>query len=137
VRRAKSVLLRYVVCSIAGQEMRFESAGKTLAVRLELPAEPPRAYAVFADWFRCGKDIAAASRVSHALTREGIAVLRFDFTGLGSSDGDFGNAGFSSTVADLVAAADHLRATREAPALVVRHSLGARPCSPRPGASQR
>ena len=106
------------------REIHFESGGHRLAGRLEKPDEPPRAYAVFAHCFSCGKDVAAASRISRALTRDGIAVLRFDFTGLGNSEGDFGNAGFSSNVQDLVAAANHLREADQAPALLVGHSLG-------------
>lgn len=106
------------------RELRFESNGHQLAGRLELPESPPRAFSVFAHCFTCGKDIAAASRIARALTREGIAVLRFDFTGLGNSDGDFGNAGFSSNVQDLLAAARHLRMHEHAPQLLVGHSLG-------------
>lgn len=98
--------------------------GSRLAARLDLPPGPPRAYAVFAHCFTCSKDIFAASRISQALAGRGIAVLRFDFTGLGASEGEFANTNFSSNVADLVAAADHLRATRAAPALLVGHSLG-------------
>lgn len=98
--------------------------GDTLAARLERPDTPARAYALFAHCFTCGKDIAAASRISKALTEHGIAVLRFDFTGLGSSDGDFANTHFSSNVDDLVAAADHLRAHFAAPTLLIGHSLG-------------
>ena len=109
---------------MTSQEIRFPSGPHHLSGRLERPDETPRAFALFAHCFTCGKDIAAASRISRALTREGLAVLRFDFTGLGNSDGDFGNAGFSSNVADLVAAADFLRAHHEAPALLVGHSFG-------------
>ncbi len=98
--------------------------GQELAARLELPDAPPAAYAVFAHCFTCSKDVAAASRVSRALRDRGFGVLRFDFTGLGNSDGDFANTNFSSNVADLVAAAEHLRATRGVPALLVGHSLG-------------
>jgi putative redox protein len=98
--------------------------GSRLAARLELPPGPPRAYAVFAHCFTCSKDIFAAARIAQALAARGIAVLRFDFTGLGSSEGEFANTNFSSNVADLVAAADHLRATRAAPTLLVGHSLG-------------
>ncbi len=83
-----------------------------------------RAYAVFAHCFTCSKDIAAASRISRALVARGIAVLRFDFTGIGNSEGDFANSNFTSDVADLVAAARHLRATKRAPALLIGHSLG-------------
>src|SRR5688572_6349915 len=85
------------------------SLGHELAAWLDLPAGPPRAYVVFAHCFTCGKDVAAASRISAGLRGEGLAVLRFDFTGLGSSEGEFANTDFSSNVADLVAAADMLR----------------------------
>ncbi|WP_129663625.1 bifunctional alpha/beta hydrolase/OsmC family protein [Phytoactinopolyspora endophytica] len=100
------------------------TGGEALAGRLELPASQPRAAALFAHCFTCGKDVVAASRISHALTELGIAVLRFDFTGLGESDGEFANATFSSNTADLVRAADHLRITLAAPSLLVGHSLG-------------
>lgn len=98
--------------------------GHELAARLELPPETPRAYALFAHCFTCGKDSLAAARISRALVAHGIAVLRFDFTGLGASGGEFSNTNFSSNVADLVRAADHLRAGFAAPALLVGHSLG-------------
>lgn len=100
------------------------SQGETLVGKLELPDGPPDMYALFAHCFTCGKDVLAASRISRALAEHGIAVLRFDFTGLGSSDGDFANTNFSSNVADLVAAADHLRDEHGAPSLLVGHSLG-------------
>ncbi len=98
--------------------------GDTLAARLDRPDTPARAYALFAHCFTCGKDIAAASRIARTLAAHGIAVLRFDFTGLGSSDGDFANTHFSSNVDDLVAAADHLREHFAAPSLIIGHSLG-------------
>ena len=105
--------------------VEFEGAfGDTLAARLDRPDTPARAYALFAHCFTCGKDIAAASRIARSLTEHGIAVLRFDFTGLGSSDGDFANTDFQSNVDDLVAAADFLRETRSAPAILIGHSLG-------------
>ena len=88
--------------------------GQILAGRLDRPAGPVKAYALFAHCFTCGKDIFAASRIASALTQAGIAVLRFDFTGLGASEGEFGNAGFSSNVADLLAAADYLKTTYQA-----------------------
>jgi uncharacterized OsmC-like protein/pimeloyl-ACP methyl ester carboxylesterase len=100
------------------------SRGATLAARLDLPADAPVAYALFAHCFTCSKNTLAASRVSAALAERGIAVLRFDFTGLGQSGGDFANTDFSSNVGDLLAAAEHLRATGRAPALLVGHSLG-------------
>ena len=100
------------------------SLGATLAARLELPEGEPCAYALFAHCFTCGKDVLAASRICKALTEYGIAVLRFDFTGLGGSGGDFGNTDFSSNIEDLVLAADHLRTTHAAPTLLIGHSLG-------------
>jgi len=98
--------------------------GEELSARLELPGATPRAYAIFAHCFTCGKDSTAAVRVSRALAACGVAVLRFDFTGLGKSGGDFADTNFSSNVADLVAAAEFLRIHFEAPALLVGHSLG-------------
>src|SRR6516164_10893262 len=106
---------------------KFQFAGEgghQLAAALELPDGEPSAYALFAHCFTCGKDTLAAKRISVALAARGIAVLRFDFTGLGSSEGDFANSTFSSNVADLVHAADHLRQARKAPAILIGHSLG-------------
>lgn len=106
---------------------RFQFTGEgghDLAAALELPDGAPAAYALFAHCFTCGKDALAAKRIAVALAAKGIAVLRFEFTGLGSSEGDFANSTFSSNVADLVRAADHLRETRKAPSLLIGHSLG-------------
>ena len=106
---------------------RFQFAsteGHKLAAALDLPDRKPLAYALFAHCFTCGKDVLAAKRIAVALATRGIAVLRFDFTGLGSSEGDFANSTFSSNVTDLVRAADHLRESRSAPALLIGHSLG-------------
>jgi uncharacterized OsmC-like protein/pimeloyl-ACP methyl ester carboxylesterase len=100
------------------------SEGHQLAAALDLPEREPVAYALFAHCFTCGKDVLAAKRIALALAARGIAVLRFDFTGLGSSEGDFANSTFSSNVADLVRAADHLRETRKSPAILIGHSLG-------------
>jgi uncharacterized OsmC-like protein/pimeloyl-ACP methyl ester carboxylesterase len=100
------------------------SEGQQLAAALDTPEVEIHAYALFAHCFTCGKDGLAAKRIAVALSARGIAVLRFDFTGLGSSEGDFANSTFSSNVADLVRAADHLRQTRTAPALLIGHSLG-------------
>lgn len=107
------------------ERIEFTGAlGETLAARLDRPDTPARAYALFAHCFTCGKDSAAANRISRALTSHGIAVMRFDFTGLGASGGDFANTHFSSNVDDLVAAADFLRETRAAPSILIGHSLG-------------
>jgi uncharacterized OsmC-like protein/fermentation-respiration switch protein FrsA (DUF1100 family) len=99
-------------------------AGHQLAARLDLPDGAPRAHALFAHCFTCGKDVNAASRLAAALAGEGIATLRFDFTGLGGSDGEFANTGFASNVADLLAAARHMRELGRAPAILIGHSLG-------------
>ena len=100
------------------------SEGQQLAAALDLPEREPLAYALFAHCFTCGKDVLAAKRIAEALAAKGIAVLRFDFTGLGSSEGDFANSTFSLNVGDLVRAADHLRETRKSPAILIGHSLG-------------
>jgi putative redox protein len=100
------------------------SQGSRLAARLELPDDEPRACALFAHCFTCGKDVVAAARISRALTEFGIAVLRFDFTGLGGSGGDFGNTGFTSNVEDLWLAADHLRTSFAPASILIGHSLG-------------
>ena len=107
------------------ERFQFEGeGGHLLAASLDLPEQAPRAYALFAHCFTCGKDVLAAKRIAAALAAKGIAVLRFDFTGLGSSEGEFANSTFSSNVADLVHAADHLRGTKQAPAILIGHSLG-------------
>ncbi|SDG18727.1 putative redox protein [Lentzea fradiae] len=98
--------------------------GHTLAGRLELPEGDPVATAVFAHCFTCGKDSVAATRIARELASHGVAVLRFDFTGLGQSDGDFANTTFTSNVDDLVCAATHLRDTIGAPSVLIGHSLG-------------
>ncbi len=110
--------------------IKFEFAnaqGQVLAGLLETPASgrpEDWQFAVFAHCFTCGKDIAAATRISRGLAARGIAVLRFDFTGLGGSDGDFANTNFSSNVGDLLAAAKALEERHSAPSLLVGHSLG-------------
>jgi uncharacterized OsmC-like protein/alpha/beta superfamily hydrolase len=105
--------------------IRFPGAsGAALAARLDGPLAPPLAYVLFAHCFTCTKEAKAAAYISEALAEAGLAVLRFDFTGLGGSEGDFANTNFSSNVADLLAAADWLRRERRAPAILVGHSLG-------------
>jgi len=109
---------------IGSRKIEFPgSAGSNLAARLDLPVEP-RAFALFAHCFTCGKDAFAAPRIADALTARGIAVLRFDFTGIGGSEGDFANTNFSSNIQDLIAAADYLRKNHAAPSLLIGHSLG-------------
>jgi len=99
-------------------------SGIELAAALELPIKPIKYYALFAHCFSCGKDIIAASRISRSLASIGIAVLRFDFTGLGSSDGDFENTNFSGNIEDIISAVNFLRDHYEAPQLLIGHSLG-------------
>ena len=111
--------------AVKRNKVEFESNGIKLAGLLESSdSDAVRAYALFAHCFTCSKDIAAASRISRALVALGYTVLRFDFTGLGNSDGDFSNTNFSSNVEDLVAAADFLRSEFQAPQLLIGHSLG-------------
>ena len=99
--------------------------GPTLGGQLELPTgRPPRAFALFAHCFTCTKNIRAAVTISRALAQQGIGVLRFDFTGLGESDGDFADTNFSSNVDDLVAAGRYLSEAHEAPSILIGHSLG-------------
>lgn len=103
----------------------LNSRNERLAARLDLPEdEQPIAYALFAHCFTCTKNIKAAVNISAALNREKIAVLRFDFTGQGQSEGDFADTNFSTNVADLVAAADFLAREHQAPQIIIGHSLG-------------
>lgn len=107
------------------ERITFPSAsGVALAARLDTPETKHVATALFAHCFTCSKDIVAARRIAARLAMEGIAVLRFDFTGLGHSQGEFANTDFSSNVADLQAAADYLASRDMAPALLIGHSLG-------------
>ncbi|MGQ0804162.1 MAG: alpha/beta hydrolase family protein [Actinomycetota bacterium] len=107
------------------ERLWFEgSAGDRLDARLDLPAGDVRAYALFAHCFTCSKETAAATQITRGLVDQGIGVLRFDFTGLGSSEGDFANTNFSSNIEDLVRAADMLRHRHAAPKVLVGHSLG-------------
>jgi putative redox protein len=98
--------------------------GEKLAALMDLPLGKPNAFALFAHCFTCGKDNLTAKRISERLALSGIGVLRFDFTGLGTSDGEFADTHFSSNVDDLVAAADYLRKSYGMPAILIGHSLG-------------
>jgi uncharacterized OsmC-like protein/alpha/beta superfamily hydrolase len=108
------------------QKITFRNKeGKTLAGRLEMPADRhPHNFAIFAHCFTCNKNLLAVKNISRALTANGFAVLRFDFTGLGESEGDFEDTNFSGNVSDLVAAASFLEETYKTPTLLVGHSLG-------------
>lgn len=107
------------------EQYNFQSHdGETLSGRLETPDGDIKAYAVFAHCFTCTKDFVASRSIAGALAKRGIATLRFDFTGLGNSEGDFGNTNFSSNVQDLIAAAKSLDETHQAPKLLIGHSLG-------------
>ena len=121
--RDGSAILRVVSARIE----RIEFAGSqaaSLAARLDLPAGPPRGFAVFAHCFTCSKDLRAATCIATHLTQSGFGVLRFDFTGLGASEGEFSNTNFSSNVDDLIAAAAWLREHHDPPQLLIGHSLG-------------
>ena len=99
--------------------------GQDLAARLDLPPDgEPKAYALFAHCFTCSKDLKAARNIAQALTQAGLGVLRFDFTGLGQSEGDFADTHFSSNVEDLLDAAAFLADAYAAPQLLIGHSLG-------------
>ncbi len=104
-------------------KVTFQGSQGELVGLLTRP-ESPKAYVLFAHCFTCGKDVKAASYISRALAELGFAVLRFDLTGLGGSDGAFANTHFSSNVEDLIAAADFLRDEYQAPQVVIGHSFG-------------
>ncbi len=107
------------------QRVDFDgSQGAKLSARLDMPAGIIKAYAIFAHCFTCSKDLHATKRISAELANQGIAVLRFDFTGLGNSKGDFASTNFSSNKEDLLVAANYLREHFEAPSLLIGHSLG-------------
>ena len=107
------------------ESVNFTGAlGDTLAARIDSPTGPIRGYALFAHCFTCSKDLAAARHIAAGLAEHGIAVFRFDFTGLGHSEGEFANTTFASNVDDLVAAADFMRQDHQAPTILVGHSLG-------------
>lgn len=108
------------------EKIEFKNAeGITLSARLELPTtQEPHAYAIFAHCFTCNKNFTAVRNISRSLTQHGFAVVRFDFTGLGDSEGDFEDTQFSSNISDIEAMAQYLAAHYEAPKLLIGHSLG-------------
>ncbi|MBX3418387.1 MAG: alpha/beta hydrolase [Pirellulaceae bacterium] len=108
------------------QRVKFPNqAGQQLAGILELPVEgEPRGFAVFSHCFTCTKDLKAIVRISRRLAELGLGVLRYDFTGLGDSQGDFSATTFRDNVADVTAAAEFLQAQYAAPAILIGHSLG-------------
>ncbi|MFQ5548427.1 MAG: alpha/beta fold hydrolase [Woeseia sp.] len=110
---------------MARKSVRFTgSEGHALSGILDLPAGRPRAYALFAHCFTCSKNLKAAGNIAKSLNDAAIAVLRFDFTGLGQSEGEFADTNFSSNVDDLVAAAAYLETDHQAPTILIGHSLG-------------
>lgn len=110
---------------MARKNLSFPSSdGHQLAAILDLPDAPARAYALFAHCFTCSKNLKAVTNIAKSLNDAGIAVLRFDFTGLGQSEGEFADTNFSSNVADLVAAASYLEEHYQAPSILIGHSLG-------------
>lgn len=108
------------------QKVTFQNKeGQNLVGRIELPVDQhPHNYAIFAHCFTCNKNLSAVKNIGKALTSKGFGVLRFDFTGLGESEGDFEDTNFSGNVEDLIAAADYLKENFQAPTLLVGHSLG-------------
>lgn len=107
------------------EKIKFKNTlGQELAAKIDFPEEEPKSYALFAHCFTCNKNLSAIRNIVRALNKNGIAVLSFDFTGLGDSEGDFENTNFSSNVNDLISAAEFLKTHYSAPDILVGHSLG-------------
>ncbi|HFC29662.1 MAG TPA: alpha/beta hydrolase [Oceanospirillales bacterium] len=102
----------------------FKGHKENLSGIISLPKTQAKAFVLYAHCFTCGKDFTASSRISRALVKQGFAVFRFDFTGVGESEGDFSETNFSTNVADILAAAKYLTENFQAPQLLVGHSLG-------------
>lgn len=107
------------------KRIKFDNGrGESLSGIMEWPAEVPRAFAIFSHCFTCGKDLKATVRISRRLAEHGLCVLRYDFTGLGDSEGDFSQSNFTTNCLDVQAAARFLEVEHTSPALLVGHSLG-------------
>lgn len=107
------------------ERIKFKGAfGDQLSGRFDCPDEKPTAFALFAHCFTCSKNLKAVGNITKALAARGIETLRFDFTGLGESEGDFADTNFSSNVDDLVAAADYMKENQKEPSIIIGHSLG-------------
>ena len=107
------------------QKVKFKNKnGLELAAKIEFPNSEIKGYALFAHCFTCNKNLTAVRNIGRALNKCGIAVLRFDFTGLGESEGDFEHTNFSSNVDDLISAADFLKENYSSPDILIGHSLG-------------
>ena len=110
---------------VTTKSVEFEGAlGHKVSARMEMPVGEPLAYALFAPCFTCGKDIVAAKRVGQRLAARGIACMRFDFSGIGQSGGEFHESSFSSNVQDIILAAKYLKSTCRTPEILIGHSLG-------------
>lgn len=107
------------------EKITFEGAfGDELSARVDLPDKEARSYALFAHCFTCSKNFKIIKNLSKTLTKHGIGVFRFDFTGLGESEGDFADTNFSSNIEDLIAAAKYMESHLKGPAILIGHSLG-------------
>lgn len=105
--------------------IRFKNAqGITLAAKLDLPVITPHYFAIFSPCFTCTKETLATFRISQQLAKKGIAVLRLDFTGLGESEGDFGDSNFSTMISDIIAANDYLSRHYHPAKILLGHSMG-------------
>jgi putative redox protein len=110
---------------MASEKIEFTGAmGDQLSARIDKPEGEINTCALFAHCFTCSKNLKAVGNISNALTNKGVAVLRFDFTGLGESEGDFSNTNFSSNVDDLIAAANYMESITQSPSILIGHSLG-------------
>lgn len=106
-------------------KIKFKNNSELLLdARLDIPIDPPKAYAIFCHCFTCTKETITTSRISRALAKSGIACLRFDFTGLGNSEGDFADTNFTTMVADIISASHYLSKHYETPGFLLGHSMG-------------